>query len=327
MKHIPVSKPLVFVTRHLPDAVMEKLRSAFDLHVPAKDRPLNKAELIAGAKEAEGLITMLSDLIDDDVFSSAPKLKIVSNYAVGYNNIDLAAAKTRNIAVTNTPGVLTETTADLAFALLMALARRIPEADAWVKSGQWSGWAPTEMIGADIYGQHLGLIGMGRIAQALARRAAGFGMTVSYFSRRHLPAALEADLGVSFLPLPQILEKSDYISLHVPLNDSTHHLIDRKALRQMKHTAFLINTARGPVVDEAALCEALEAGEIAGAGLDVFEAEPSISWPLLRLNNVVTLPHIGSASLRTRETMGFMVFENLHALFSGKTPPNRIMVD
>jgi len=319
-----MAKPVVFATRRLPEAVMAKLQAAFDLRVDEKDLPLNKDELISGARIADGMIAMLSDVIDHEVLAASPTLKIVSNYAVGYNNIDLEAAKAQNIAVTNTPGVLTETTADLTFALLMAVARRIPEADQWVKSGQWSGWAPTEMMGTDIHGRHLGLIGMGRIAQAVARRASGFGMTVSYFSRRKLPPAKEADLRVTYRPFSELLKTSDYVSLHVPLNETSHHLINRKALFQMKKTAFLINTARGPVIDEAALCQVLESGRIAGAGLDVFEAEPMISPPLVHLKNVVTLPHIGSASLRTRETMGQMVFANLQAAFAGQKPPDMV---
>ncbi len=319
-----MDKPIVFTTRLLPEAVMAKLQAVFDLRFDVKDRPLNKAQMIRGARTAEGLITMLSDVVDDEVFKAAPTLKIVSNYAVGYNNIDLEATKKYGISVSNTPGVLTETTADLSFALLMSLARRIPEANHWVKSGQWSGWAPTELMGSDIYAQHLGLIGMGRIAQAVARRASGFGMRISYFSRRQVSAQLEADLGLTYLPLSQVLEQSDYVSLHVPLNKDTHHLIDRKTLSLMKNTAFLLNTARGAVVDEMALCEALESGQIAGAGLDVFEAEPVVSAALLRLNNVVTLPHIGSASLRTREKMGFMVLENLKCAISGRKIPNMV---
>ncbi len=317
-------KPIVFLTRLLPKPVMERLEPAFDLRFDPEDRLLNKAEIIAGAGHADGMITMLSDCIDQEVFGAAPKLKIVSNYAVGYNNIDLAAAKARGIAVTNTPGVLTETTADLTFALLMAAARRIPEADQWVKSGQWSGWAPTEMMGFDIFGKTLGLIGMGRIAQAVTRRAAGFKMKINYFSRHALPSAAETDLAVSYLPFRQILETSDYLSLHLPLTPESHHLIDAKALQHMKPTAFLINTARGPIVDEQALCDALSARKIAGAGLDVFEAEPRISPALLQFKNVVTLPHIGSASLETRVKMGFMVMDNLLALFSGHNPPNMV---
>lgn len=317
-------KPIIFLTRLLPGPVMERLEPTFDLRFDPKDRLLSKTEIIAGASTADGMITMLSDCIDQEVFGSAPKLKIVSNYAVGYNNIDLAAAKARGIAVTNTPGVLTETTADLTFALLMAAARRIPEADQWVKSGQWSGWAPTEMMGFDIFGKTLGLIGMGRIAQAVARRAAGFKMKINYFSRHRLPPAFETDLAVSYLPFRQILETSDYLSLHLPLTPESHHLIDAKALQQMKPTAFLINTARGPIVDEQALCDALSARKIAGAGLDVFEAEPRVSPALLQFKNVVTLPHIGSASLETRVKMGFMVMDNLLALFSGHNPPNMV---
>lgn len=319
-----MSKPVIFATRLLPEAVMLKLQEVFDLRLHPKDLPLSKAEILTGVREAEGLIAMLSDVIDGEILSAAPKLKIVSNYAVGYNNIDLEAAKVHNIAVSNTPGVLTETTADLSFALLMAVARRIPEADQWVKSGQWSGWAPTEMMGLDIYGQRLGLIGMGRIAQAVARRAAGFGMDLVYFSRRQLSATREDDLGLTYLPLSEVLTTSDYVSLHVPLNESTHHLIDQQALHRMKNTAFLINTARGAVVDEAALCAALASKQIAGAGLDVFEAEPVVSSALMSLKNVVCLPHIGSASLRTRETMGLMVLENLKSAIAGQDIPNLV---
>lgn len=317
-------KPIVFLTRLLPLPVMERLEPAFDLRFDPKDRLPNKADIMAGASTADGMITMLSDCIDQEVFASAPKLKIVSNYAVGYNNIDLAAAKARGIAVTNTPGVLTETTADLTFALLMAAARRIPEADQWVKSGQWSGWAPTEMMGFDIFGKTLGLIGMGRIAQAVARRAAGFKMKVNYFSRHALPSDSETDLAVSYLPFSRLLATSDYLSLHLPLTPESHHLIDEKALQQMKPTAFLINTARGPIVDEQALYKALATRQIAGAGLDVFEAEPYISPALLQFKNVVTLPHIGSASQETRVKMGFMVMDNLLARFSGHNPPNMV---
>ncbi len=320
-----MSKPIIFSTRVLPEPVMDRLKAAFDLRCNPADLPLSKVQIMEGIQAAEGMISMLSDTIDREVLEAGRSLKIVANYAVGYNNIDLEAAKARQIAVTNTPGVLTETTADLTWVLLMAIARRICEAHQWVQSGKWTGWAPTELMGVDVFGKTLGLIGMGRIGKAVARRAAGFKMNIVYFSRHALPKAEETALGVRSLPLSELLEASDYVSLHLPLNDASRHLIDQDALRRMKPGAFLINTSRGPIVDEKALCQALAENWIAGAGLDVFEAEPRISPELLRLKNVVTLPHIGSASLETRVKMGFMVMENLLTAFQGSIVPNRVI--
>ncbi len=316
------SKPKVLLTRVLPDPAMETLKTDFDLSFDPSDLNLTKAQIIAGIKNVDGIISMLSDVIDREVLGAGRHLKIVANYAVGYNNIDLNAAKTRKIAITNTPGVLTETTADLSWALMMAIARRLPEAHQRVQSGRWRGWAPTEFLGFDVFGKTLGIIGMGRIGQAVARRAAGFGMEVYYTSRHRRSEALEKKLGISYLSLQQLLKQSDYVSLHLPLSEGTRHLIDRDAFQRMKKTAFLINTSRGPIVDEAALCEALAEKRIAGAGLDVFEAEPELCSSLFQMKNVVTLPHIGSASNETRVKMGFMVHENLSACFAGQIPPN-----
>ncbi|MFQ5587693.1 MAG: 2-hydroxyacid dehydrogenase [Nitrospiria bacterium] len=316
------NKPIVFLTRVLPKPVMERLQSAFDLRFDPSDVPHDKAQILEGVKRADGLIAMLSDPIGREVLDTGVHLKIVANYAVGYNNIDLEAAKAHRVAVTNTPGVLTETTADLTWALLMTVARRILEADQWVKAGRWTGWAPTEFMGMDVFGKTLGLVGLGRIGQAVARRAAGFNMNVVYFSRRRLPEAVERELGVSYLPLTEVLKSSDYVSFHLPLNEASHHLIGESELRRMKPSAFLINTSRGPIVDEKALCAVLAEHRIAGAGLDVYEAEPVVSPQLLQLSNVVTLPHIGSASFETRVQMGLMVMENLSAVFQGRTPPN-----
>ncbi len=318
-------KPVVFSTRALPKPVMDALKTEFDFRYDPPDRPLEKKEILAGVKQADGIISMLSDPIDQEVFEAGPLLKIVANYAVGYNNIDLKAAQKHRIAVTNTPGVLTETTADLTWALLMAVSRRICEAHQWVQSGQWTGWAPTEMMGADIFGKTLGIIGMGRIGKAVARRAAGFNMKTIYYSRRPLSPAEEQSLGLVFQPLTALLEASDFVTLHLPLNMDSRYLIDAPALHRMKKNAFLINTSRGPVVDEQALCTALLEKEIAGAGLDVFEAEPVISSALLKMNNVVTLPHIGSASKETRVKMGFIVLENLKARFEGKPLPHFVI--
>ncbi|MEW6325489.1 MAG: D-glycerate dehydrogenase [Nitrospirota bacterium] len=317
-------KPSVFVTRALPDVVTAALRARFQLEVNRRDRPLSREELLRGMTLADGMIAMLSDAIDGRMIESAPRLRIIANYAVGYNNIDLEAANRRGIAVTNTPGVLTETTADLAWALILAAARRLPEGEKLARSGRWTGWAPTQLIGGDVHGKTLGIIGMGRIGQAVARRAHGFSMTVLYYQRHRLAAPAERRLRVQYCSLTPLLRRSDFVSLHLPLNDASRHLIDRKALRLMKPTAYLINTARGPVVDESALIEALERKQIAGAGFDVYEREPHIPARLRRLKNVVLLPHLGSSSVETRQRMGMMVLDNLAAFFAGQRPPNQV---
>jgi glyoxylate reductase len=249
-------------------------------------------------------------------------LKIIANYAVGYNNIDLPAAAQRGIIVTNTPDVLTEATADLTWALLLALTRRVVEGDAWVRTGHWPGWTPTQMLGADVSGKTLGIIGMGRIGQAVAQRAAGFRMPVIYTGRH----GVSNPPGVSWIrrSLDDVLGESDFLSLHVPLTEATRHLIDRHKLALMKPTAFLINTSRGPVVDEAALVSALEAKTIAGAGLDVYEQEPIVSAGLISLPNVVLLPHLGSATLETRVRMGLICLDNIAAVLGGRPAPNRV---
>lgn len=317
-------KPRVFLTRRVPKRVMGEFKKHFELDFNRGDRPLSKREIIRGVKKAEGLIAMLNDAIGKEVIYAAPNLKIIANYAAGYNNIDIKVASERGIVVTNTPGVLTETTADLTWALILAVARRIPEAEQLVRSGKWTGWAPTQLLGSDVHGKTLGIIGMGRIGKAVAHRAVGFSMKVIYASRHRLPIQEEKQLSAQYRPLPQVLSEADFVSLHLPLTEESHHLADEKALRQMKPTAFLINTARGPIVDEQALIEALREKRIAGAGLDVYEAEPSVSARLRKMKNVVLLPHIGSASGETRIRMGFMVLENLLAFFSGKKPPNQV---
>jgi glyoxylate reductase len=321
---IPMAKPRIFLTRLLPDRVMRELKNRFQLRYNRHDRPLSKKEIIEGARTADALISMLSDAIDRKVIYPAHNLKMIANYAVGYNNIDIHTATERNIAVTNTPGVLTETTADLTFGLLLAAARRIPEAERMLRSGKWTGWAPTQLLGTDLYGKTLGIIGMGRIGQAVARRAIGFSMRTLYHSRHRLSPLVEKRLKATFFPLSRLLRDSDFLSLHLPLTDHSRHLIDEKALDSMKPTAFLINTSRGAIVDEAALIRALAEKKIAGAGLDVFEREPHLSRRLAGLKNVVLLPHVGSASTETRARMGMMVVENLSAVFSGKRPPNMV---
>lgn len=312
----------VFATRRLPPAVTAKMKRHFDLRAPSPDRPLTTKEIVRQAAGAEGLVAMLSDAVDAKVLARCPSLKIVANYAVGFNNVDLRAASARKVYVTNTPGVLTETTADLAWALILAAGRRLAEGDRLVRSGKWDGWAPTQLLGRDVYGKTLGVVGMGRIGRAVARRARGFEMRVLYFSRRRLPASEERRLGAAFAPLNALLAKSDYVSLHVPLTPRTRHLIGQAQLARMRPQACLINTARGPVVDERALIAALRSRRLAGAGLDVFEEEPKVSKSLLALPHAVVLPHIGSASVETRDRMGLMVLENLLAVFGGKTPPH-----
>ncbi len=319
-----MAKPLVFLTRSLPDAVMKELKDRFQLRSNPHDRPLSKKEILKGIRNADGLISMLSDPIDREVIDAGKKLKIIANYAVGYNNIDIQAAAERKIAVTNTPGVLTETTADLTFGLLLAAARRLSEAEQLLRSGKWTGWAPTQLLGTDLYGKTIGIIGMGRIGQAVARRAAGFSMRTLYHSRHPLSPTAEKSLSITFLPFSHLLRESDFITLHLPLTGESRHLIGQKALHAMKPTAFLINTSRGPIVDEPALIRALAEKRIAGAGLDVFEKEPRVPRRLSRMKNVVLLPHIGSASTETRVRMGMMVLENLSALFAGQEPPNMV---
>ncbi len=317
-------KPRILATRTLPPPVMIELKRRFRLDWNRRDRPLTTRELCLGIRNAEGLIAMLSDPIDAAVIDAAPRLRIIANYAVGYNNIDLAAAGRRGIDVTNTPGALTEATADLTWGLILAAARRVPEGEALVRSGRWTGWAPTQLVGGEIYRKTIGIIGMGRIGQAVARRAQGFDMDILYYSRNKLPMLKELVLGAQYSPLEKLLREADVITLHLPLTKESRHLIDRAALGLMKRTAYLINTARGPVVDETALIAALKQGRIAGAGLDVYEDEPGVPSALRRLRNVVLLPHLGSAARETRVRMGMMVIENLTARFAGQQPPNKV---
>ncbi|MBI3595712.1 MAG: D-glycerate dehydrogenase [Nitrospirae bacterium] len=317
-------KPGVFLTRALPTPVMHRLKTLFDLKYNLYDRPLTKPELMRGMRGRPALISMLSDPIDAEVIASNSRLKVIANYAVGYNNIDLKTAAALGIIVTNTPEVLTEATADLTWSLILSLARRVVEGDRLTRTGRWTGWNPTQLLGMNVSGKTLGIIGMGRIGQAVAQRAVGFGMRLIYHNRRRLPHRVEKRFRASYRPLPRLLAAADILSLHVPLTRETRHLIDRRAFNGMKRTALLINTARGPVVDEKALVRALKKGEIAGAGLDVFEEEPTVQKGLLTLPNVVLLPHLGSATVETRIRMGWMVIENIQAVLKGKPAPNAI---
>ena len=300
-----------FVTRELPGGALDRLAAEHQTVVWPERLPPSREDLLAGARNAEGLLCLLTDAIDDEVISAAPGLRAISNYAVGSDNIDVAAATARGIPVGNTPDVLTETTADLAFALILAAARRLVEADASVRGGDWLTWEPARVLGRDVHGAVLGIVGLGRIGKAVARRAEGFGMTVIHSS---------ASGGV---PLPDLLARSDYVSIHCPLTEETVRLIDAGALRAMKPEAILVNTARGPIVDTGALVRALEEGWIAGAALDVTDPEPlPADHPLLRAPNVLVVPHIGSASRATREAMADIAVDNLLAALAGRRMPH-----
>jgi glyoxylate reductase len=317
-------KPRIFVTRLLPEGAMKVLNENFDVQCNPYDRVLSRQELLEGVKDKDGILPLLTDRIDDELLDAAgPQLKIVANYAVGYNNIDVPACTRHKIPATNTPGVLTDTTADLAMILLLAVARKIVPADAYARAGKYQGWAPLLFVGTDVHHKTLGIMGFGRIGFALAKRAAGFDMKIIYHDAMRANPELEKQVGAKFVDKDTLLAQSDFISLHVPLSPETHHLMSSAELAAMKNAAFLINTSRGEVVDEKALVKALQQGQIAGAGLDVFEFEPAIEKELTVMDNVVIVPHIASASIETRTKMGLVAAENLIALLiKGQKPPN-----
>jgi glyoxylate reductase len=321
-------KPKIYVTRELPERGLNLIKRHFDTEVWLEYAPPLKKVIIEKAKNVDALASLLSDKIDAEVFNAAPKLRIVSQLAVGFDNIDTAEATKRGIYVTNTPEVLTDTTADFAWSLLMAVARRVVEADKYVRTGQWKvSWHPAMLQGRDVYGATIGIVGAGRIGYAVAKRAKGFDMKILFYDVVPRPE-IERDFGAKKVDLDTLFKESDYVSIHVPLMKETHHLVNAEKLKLMKKTAYLINNARGPVVDEKALYEALKMGQIAGAGLDVFEQEPTpLDNPLLKLDNVVVAPHISSASFETRSRMSEMVAENLVAFFEGKKPPNLVNPD
>lgn len=314
--------PYVVVTRRVPQPALDALGHDAHLRVWEEDVPIPRETLLEWAPGADGLYCLLTDTVDAEVLDAAGSgLKVVSQMAVGYDNIDVAACTERGIPVGHTPGVLTETTADLALALMLATARRLCEAAEHVRAGKWVTWRPMELTGPDLYGSTVGIIGLGRIGQAVARRLRGFECRVLYNQRTPDPEA--AALGAAYADLPRLLEESDFVTLHVPLTDETRHLITREALEMMKSSAILINTARGPVVDQSALLDALREGEIAAAGLDVTDPEPMPpDDPLLGLPNVVVLPHIGSASIQTRTRMAHMAADNLLAGLRGERLPH-----
>jgi glyoxylate reductase len=312
-------KPPILVTKRIYPEAVDFLRQHAEVDDVGTDEGLTPAALIERARGKHAIVSQLTDKLSREVISQLdPEVRVIANVAVGYDNIDIPAATERGILVTNTPGILSDTTADFAFALLMASARRVVEAHEFVHSGKWSRWGIDLMVGQDIHHRTLGIIGMGRIGQAVARRGLGFSMRILYAGTK----ALQTDFPAEFVSMETLLRESDFVSLHVPLNDRTRHLIGEAELKTMKKTAILINTARGPVVDEAALAHALKNGIIAGAGIDVFEREPQVHPDLLQLRNVVLAPHIATASVATRTRMSMMAAENAVAVIEGRRPPN-----
>ena len=317
-------KPKVYVTRLLPKEAMDRIYSFCDAKVWDGELPPTRGVLLENVTDIDGLLSLLTDTVDAELMNRAPKLKVISNCAVGFDNIDVQEATKRSIIVGNTPGVLTDTTADFAFALLMAAARRVVEGDKLVRAGKWKTWGPMTLLGQDVHGASLGIIGMGRIGSAVARRAEGFGMKILYTDVARNKQA-EAELGIEYVGIDTLLAKSDFITLHTNLTPETHHLIGKNQFQKMKETAVLVNTSRGPIVDNMALYEALRSGRISYAALDVTEPEPiPADHPLLTLENVIVVPHIASASVATRTRMGLMAADNLIAGLKGEMPPNPV---
>jgi glyoxylate reductase len=314
-------KPQVLITRVLPEPALEVVRQACEVQLDPLDQPLTPVALRQAVIGKQGVLCLVTDRLDAQVLDAATELKVVSNVAVGYDNIDVTAATRRGILVTNTPGVVTESTADLTWSLLCSLARRIAEGDRYIRAGKWRDWTLLLMAGSDIHGKTLGICGMGRIGQAVARRAKGFNMRILYHNRQRLDTALESELNATWVEKRTLLQQADFVSLHVPLSAATTHFIGVEELCLMRPTAYLINAARGPVVDEAALIQALQQGWIAGAALDVFEHEPHVPQALQELENVVLVPHIGSASVATRTRMAVMAAENLVAVLREEYTP------
>ncbi len=317
------TQPEVFVTRRLPEKAMDMLKQECKLEVNPHDRTLTRAELEKGIQDVDAMISLLTDTIDADLLDINPDLQVIANYAVGYDNIDVEACTERGIRVSNTPGVLTETTADLTWALLMAVARRVVEGDKYTRAGKYESWGPMLMLGSDVYGKKLGIIGLGRIGKAVARRAAGFDMEVVYYNRSR-KKEFEAEQGIKFREFDSLLAESDFISIHTPLTPETEKMIGEKEFKMMKNSAYVVNTSRGAVIDEKALLHALREKEIAGAGIDVYEDEPKLTPGLVSQDNLVMLPHIGSASVAARTKMAVMAAENVLAGLNNDEMPNLI---
>ncbi len=315
------------MTRELSDAVMDRMAELFDTQLNREDIAMTRDELIAAVKDADVLVPTVTDMIDEDIIEAAgDRLKLIANFGNGVDHIDLKAARARGILVTNTPGVLTDDTADMTMALILSVPRRLAEGEKLARSGQWSGWSPGAMLGHRIGGKTLGIVGMGRIGQAVAARARAFGLAIHYHNRHRLPEALESELGATWhADLDEMLAESDFVTIHTPHTDQTEHVIDARRIALLKPEAYLINTSRGTAIDEAALIDALEAGRLAGAGLDVFEHEPAIDARLLALSNVVLLPHMGSATYEARIATGERVIRNIQQWADGDRPPDQVL--
>ena len=320
------ARPKVIVTRELTDGVMRRMADLFDASLNREDRGLTGAELEAAVADTDILVPTITDRIDADLLAKAsPRLKLIANFGVGVDHIDLHAARERKILVTNTPGVLTEDTADMTMALILSVPRRLGEGEKLIRSGQWDGWKPSGMLGHRVNGKTLGIIGMGRIGRAVAKRAQGFGIRTIYHNRHRLPESIEAELGARFVELDVLFTQSDIVSINCPHTAETHHLVDAHRLSQMRSDAYLVNTSRGEVLDENALIEALESGRIAGAGLDVYVNEPHVDPRFLNLANTVLLPHMGSATYEGRAAMGEKVIANIRAWVDGHRPPDQVL--
>ena len=322
-------KPLVVITRKLPDAIETRLMELFDVRLNVDDEAMDEGELTEAVKTADVLVPTITDTIDAKLIAAAgKKLKLIANYGTGVDHIDLAAARDRGITVTNTPDVLTEDTADMTMALILAVPRRLVEGERIVRSGDWSGWSPTWMLGHRIFGKRLGIIGMGRIGQAVARRARGFGLSIHYHNRNKVHEEIENELEATYWEsLDQMLAHMDFVSVNCPHTPATYHLLSARRLKLLQPHAVIVNTARGEVIDENALAQVLQAGGIAGAGLDVFEHAPAVNPKLLALDNVVLLPHMGSATFEGRGDMGEKVVINIQTFVDDHTPPDRVIGD
>ncbi len=324
----PVKKPVVIVTRKLPDVVETRMRELFDARLNTDDTPLTQAQLAEAAKVADVLVPTVTDRIDRAVISQAgPQLRLIANFGTGVDNIDLDTARNRAITVTNTPGVLTEDTADMTMALILAVPRRVPEGAAYLKDPKtkWAGWSPTWMLGNRIFGKRLGIVGMGRIGQAVAQRAKAFGLQIHYHNRKRVSTAIEQEFEATYWEsLDQMLTRMDIVSINCPHTPATYHLLSARRLKLLKPTAYIVNTARGEVIDENELARLIEAGSIAGAGLDVYEHEPAINPKLLASERVVALPHMSSATIEGRVDMGEKVIINIKAFLDGHAPPDKV---
>ncbi|GAB5471335.1 MAG: D-glycerate dehydrogenase [Rhodospirillales bacterium] len=320
-------KPRVVVTRRLPDVIETRMMELFDCKLNLDDKPMTQQELAQAAKEADVLVPTVTDRIDAGILSQAgQQLRLIASFGTGVDHIDLKTARQRGISVTNTPGVLTEDTADMTMALLLSVPRRLAEGERVMRSGNWSGWSPTSMLGHRIWGKRLGIIGMGQIGQAVARRARGFGLAVHYHNRRRVHEEIEQELEATYWEsLDQMLSRMDFVSVNCPHTPATYHLLSARRLKLLQPHAVVVNTSRGEVIDENALTRMLAAGELAGAGLDVFEHEPAVNPKLLRLDNVVLLPHMGSATIEGRLDMGEKVIINIKTFADGHTPPDRVV--